>query len=105
MLQVIPKKSVDLPPYHDEPFETSFVWWRDNEVAPICSINKDFELDEPTGYKMIVYAFCDYIYRDELIAFNRGTGRKCFYPLLGGRLWLNLIILKKLLQGGLNIER
>lgn len=32
---------------------------------------------------MIVYAFCDYIYRDELIAFNRGTGRKCFYPLLG----------------------
>lgn len=36
------------------------------------------------GYKMIVYAFCDYIYRDELIAFNRGTGRKCFYPLLGG---------------------
>lgn len=34
MLQVIPKKSVDLPSYHkegnlnvfDEPFETSFVW-------------------------------------------------------------------------------
>lgn len=35
---------------------------------------------------MIVYAFCDYIYRDELLAFNRGTGRKCFYTLLGGRL-------------------
>lgn len=68
----------------DKPFETTFIWWRNNEVAPICSINKDFELDESTGYKMIVYAFCDYIYRDELLAFNRGTGRKCFYPLLGG---------------------
>lgn len=94
MLQAIPKKLVDLPPYHregnlnvfDEPFKTSFVWWRDNEIAPICSINKDFKLDESIGYKMIVYAFCDYIYRDELIAFNRDTGRKCFYPLLGGRL-------------------
>lgn len=94
MLQAVNKKAVDLPPYHkegnlnvfDEPFKTTFIWWRNNEVAPICSINKDFELDESTGYKMVVYAFCDYIYRDELIAFNKGTGRKCFYPLLGGRL-------------------
>lgn len=93
MLQAIPKKPIALPPYHregnlnvfDKPFETTFIWWRNNEAASICSINKDFELDESTGYKMIVYAFCDYIYRDELIAFNRGTGRKYFY-LLGGRL-------------------
>ena len=84
MLQAIPKKPIDLPHYHregnlnvfDKPFETTFIWWRNNEVAPICSINKDFELDESTWYKMIVYAFCDYIYRDELLAFNRGTGRK-----------------------------
>lgn len=52
--------------------------WRDNKIAPICSINGDFEISRSTGFKMIVYAFADYVYRDDILAFNKGTDRQCF---------------------------